>query len=448
MTTSRETRRQIVHMAMGAFALMLRVLPWWQAAVCAVVAFLFNLFVLPRVGGASLNRPADAARGYPLGVLFYPLSVLLLILAFPYRPDIAAATWGILAFGDGVATIVGVRSLGPRLPWNPDKTYAGSLAFVAAGALAGAALALWTRPAVSPLPPLLFSLGAPALAAVAAAGVESIRVRLDDNISVPIAAAVVLGGLALIDGPSCAAAWAWLPRATVYAVLLNAPTAAAGWWAGTVTVPGAVVGALIGITVFAFAGLPGWVLLFASFLSAAVSTRLGSKRKAVLGIEEGHGGRRGPGNAIANTGLAAFAAIIAGLSPCRHGALLAMVSALVAGASDTVASEIGKAWGSRTYLFPAMTRVRPGTPGAVSLEGTAAGLAAALVLSAFAAWLGLIHGSALWFAAIGATVGAFVESSLGATLEPSGMLDNDMLNFINTAIAAAAAVAMAWMVTR
>jgi uncharacterized protein (TIGR00297 family) len=443
-----ESRRQALHMAMASFALLLRALTWWQAALCAVLAFLFNLFVLPRIGGSSLSRPIDAARGYPLGILFYPISVLLLILAFPRRPDIVAASWGILAFGDGAATIVGTRFRSRALPWNPDKTVAGSLAFIVAGAAAGAALSWWTRPAVSPLPALTFTLGAPVLAAVAAAGVESMRVRLDDNISVPIGAAIVLGGLALVNGPACAAAAAWLPMSLLVAVLVNMPIAALGWRAGSVTPAGAAVGAAIGVAVFAFGGWAGWTLLFTSFLAATLSTRLGLKRKSVLGIAEARGGRRGPANAIANTGLAAFAAVIAGLSPYREGALLVMVTALVAGASDTVASEIGKAWGTRTYLFPTFTRVRAGTSGAVSLEGTGAGLVAALALSALALSVGLIKGNGLWYATIGATVGSFIESSLGATLEASGTLDNHMLNFINTALSAACAVALAWMVAR
>jgi uncharacterized protein (TIGR00297 family) len=448
VTPFSETRRQALHMAMSAFALLLRFLTWWEAALCAVAAFLFNFLVLPRIGGHSVFRPGEAARGYPLGILFYPLSVLLLILAFPRRPDIVAAAWGIMAFGDGFATTVGSRSAGPRVPWNPGKTLAGSAAFVVAGSAAGVALAWWTRSAVSPLPPLAFVLGAPVIAAIVAALVETIPVRLDDNISVPIAAAIVLGGLALVDQASWLAAWAWLPTWLVYAALVNVPVAALGWWAGTVTVPGAAVGALIGIAVFAFAGAGSWVLLFASFFAASVSSRLGLKRKLFLGIAEARGGRRGPGNAIANTGLAAFAAVVAALSPYREAALLAMVAALAAGASDTVASEIGKAWGTRTYLFPTFARVRPGTSGAVSLEGTGAGLVAALTLSAVALALGLIKGNGLWFATIGATVGSFVESSLGATLEPSGTLDNDMLNFINTGIAAATAVALAWVVAR
>jgi uncharacterized protein (TIGR00297 family) len=232
------------------------------------------------------------------------------------------------------------------------------------------------------------------------------------------------------------------------AALVNVPIATLGWQARAVTLPGAIVGALIGIAVFGCAGWTAWVLLFVSFLAATVSTRLGHRRKSVLGIAEARGGRRGPGNAIANTGLAAFAAVLAALTPYRDGALLVMVTALVAGASDTVASEIGKAWGTRTYLFPTFARVRPGTSGAVSLEGTGAGLVAALALSALALALGLIKGNGLWYATIGATAGAFVESSLGATLEASGTLDNHMLNFINTALSAACAVALAWIVAQ
>ena len=45
----------------------------------------------------------DEARGFPLGILLYPLSVLLLILVFHARLDIVAAAWGILACGDGAA---------------------------------------------------------------------------------------------------------------------------------------------------------------------------------------------------------------------------------------------------------------------------------------------------------------------------------------------------------
>ena len=53
-----------------------------------------------------------------------PIAILVLILLLPDRLDIVAATWGILAFGDGMATVVGRRMTGPAWPWNPDKTLA------------------------------------------------------------------------------------------------------------------------------------------------------------------------------------------------------------------------------------------------------------------------------------------------------------------------------------
>jgi uncharacterized protein (TIGR00297 family) len=90
-----------------------------------------------------------------------------------------------------------------------------------------------------------------------------------------------------------------------------------------------------------------------------------------------------------------------------------------------------------------MSRVRPGTPGAMSLEGTAAGIVAALGLASVGVALGLTVSGAVVAIVIGATVGALVESALGATLEGPGILNNDMLNFINTAVAAAVTLALA-----
>jgi uncharacterized protein (TIGR00297 family) len=162
----------------------------------------------------------------------------------------------------------------------------------------------------------------------------------------------------------------------------------------------------------------------------------------MLGIAEARGGRRGAGNALANTGVAALAAVLAAATPHRVEALVALAAALVAGASDTVASEIGKAWGRRTVLVTTLSRVAPGTSGAMSLEGTAAGLGAAVGLAALAAGLGLTSAAAIPIVVAAATASSVLESALGATLEGPGILNNDLLNFLNTAGAAAAALVL------
>ncbi len=217
----------------------------------------------------------------------------------------------------------------------------------------------------------------------------------------------------------------------------------AGYRARSVSISGALGGAIVGVIIYAAAGAAAWALLLLAFLLASITSRLGLTRKMLLGIAEERGGRRGAGNAFANCGVAALAAIAFVTTPYAAAAMLALVAALTAGGSDTVASEIGKAWGRSTFLVTSLGRVTPGTPGAMSLEGTAAGLLAALTLAAFSTAFGLIAAKMIVAVVVGATVGALVESALGATLEEPGILNNDMLNFINTAVAAVVAIAIA-----
>jgi len=439
-----ETTRQLVHISMGVFALLLRWLTWWQALALAGTALLFNLLVLPRIG-RTLYRPGDEARVLH-GIVFYPLAVVLLILTFPRRPDIIAAAWAILAAGDGVATLAGHAIGGTRWPWNRKKTVSGSAAFAVCGAAAGVFLAWWCRPAMASPPALAFTILAPIAAAIVAALVETIPVRLDDNLSVAATAGGVMALVSLVSLHQLPFAAVVAQDRLPLAVLLNGIVAFAGYRARTVTVAGALIGAAIGITVYVSTGLPGWVLLLVTFAVATIASRVGLKRKMVLGIAEERGGRRGAGNAIANTGVAAIAGAVALTGTSPELAHLAFVVALAAGGSDTIASEIGKAFGRHTVSITSLRGVPPGTSGAMSLEGTAAGVAGALALGTVAIVLRLVPREMLPLIVVAATVGSLIESWLGATLEAPGILNNDMLNFINTGTAALTAVGLAvWL---
>jgi uncharacterized protein (TIGR00297 family) len=436
-----ETARQVVHMSMGGFALLLRWLAWWQAIALAATALLFNVYVLPKIAG-RLYRPHDDRTGLH-GIVWYPISVVVLLLCFPRRPDIVAGAWGVLAIGDGAATLVGRALGGPRWPWNREKTVFGSLALVAAGGAAALFLSWWCRPAHVNAPPHLLFLGIVLAASVAGAAVETVPVRLDDNLSVALIVGAVLWIGTLVLPERIAAAWIETRAILPVALLVNTVVALAGYRARTVSISGAIGGAIIGTVIFAAAGWRGWLLLFLTFIAAAVTSRLGLQRKTLLGIAEAREGRRGAGNAIANTGVAMVCACLALLSAHSVLALLAFVTALAAGGSDTIASEIGKALGSRTWSIVSLKRVPPGTSGAMSLEGTAAGIVGALALGAAGSALHLIPPSAVMLVVIGATAGSLLESWLGATLEAPGIVNNDVLNFMNTAAASIVAVLLA-----
>jgi len=106
MTLTRaEGARKALHVGMAGFALLLPELTWGAALAAAGSAFLFNVFVLPRVTPYFL-RKEEGERGFSLGIALYPLVVLFLLLLFRRNLPVAGAGWGYLAFGDGFASEV------------------------------------------------------------------------------------------------------------------------------------------------------------------------------------------------------------------------------------------------------------------------------------------------------------------------------------------------------
>jgi uncharacterized protein (TIGR00297 family) len=113
--------------------------------------------------------------------------------------------------------------------------------------------------------------------------------------------------------------------------------------------------------------------------------------------------------------------------------------------SDTTASEVGKAYGQRTFLITTLQPVPRGTEGAVSLEGTLAGFLAGFLLALLGWALGMISGWGMIFCTIAAFIATNLESLIGATLQTQwDWLTNEVVNGINTFLGAAIAIGLAW----
>ena len=125
--------------------------------------------------------------------------------------------------------------------------------------------------------------------------------------------------------------------------------------------------------------------------------------------------------------------------------ILAYVASLATKLADTFASEIGKAYGKTTISITSFKPVPRGTEGAISLEGTLASVVGGLLLSLYAYFVvGLIPSiKGVGVATFSAFFATMCESLLGATLqEKEGMawMTNEVVNFFNTIIGAAAAM--------
>ena len=449
--TGTEARRKLVHVAVGGFAFLLRYLSWPQAVAMAAAALAFNLYLLPRIGGRRLWRAHDERRGFPIGIVLYPLAVLALVLVFRHDLWMAAAVWGILAFGDGMATLVGLAAGGPRLPWNEAKGWAGTLAFVVCGAAAASILAAWTLglPIRSALGPRILALTLPL--AVLCALVESAPTTLDDNLTVPLTGALILPPLAqadlrgLVDIPD-------LRARILTGVAVNGAIAGIAAFAGWMDRYGALSAVVIGVAITAGLGLPGLAVMVTFFVIGTAATKLGYRVKAARGIAQEKGGARGWRNAWANGGVPAFLALLAGAAAPRPGseatALLltvAYAAAVATAAADTCSSEVGKAYGRRTFLITTLRPVAPGTEGAVSLEGTAAGLAGGAIVGAVGAAAGLYAWPLAAAVGVAGLLGSLAESVMGTVAERKGWMGNDLLNAFNTAAGAGMGMGLVWM---
>lgn len=353
-----ETLRKAIHIAFGFGAIALRWIPWRIAAGICGIAVITNWLLLHRLVGRKVARHE---RGFDAGILLYPFAVGLLILTFNWHLDLAAVAWAILAFGDGFATLVGRAAPLAQLPWNRAKSWGGVAGFLVAASIGAIGIArLFGAP----------HLGIVIAAVLVSAIVESLPTGVDDNITIPLAAGATLATLAIqpLVGSEIHPhiVWGW--------VVVNTVLAVAGYALKLVDLSGAVVGWLLGD--IAIAGNPAiYAALLAFFIIGSVCTKIGYAQKAAAGLAQEKGGRRSAEHAFANAGVAAICAIAhwrgLGVVP-----LLMGVAALATAAADTASSEIGKIWGKRAFTPLRFRSVPRGTPGAVSLAGTIAGLVA------------------------------------------------------------------------
>jgi len=126
-----EYKRKAIHIGMGLWAFYpLLVTKYYALFVCLIflllVIFVFREHRWKAVFDA-MAREEDYTHGYLIGPLIYILSVMFCVGFYP--PYVAAASFAIMAFGDGFATIVG-RNLGKHKYPYSDKSLEGSAGFL------------------------------------------------------------------------------------------------------------------------------------------------------------------------------------------------------------------------------------------------------------------------------------------------------------------------------
>lgn len=209
------------------------------------------------------------------------------------------------------------------------------------------------------------------------------------------------------------------------------------------TIPAGTVALGLGLATAWGLGWRGLLVLCVFLLMGGLATRSGRNRKRELRLEEAGSGRRSVESVLAKGTVPAMAAMAGMLTPWQ-GLGVAFYGAVAAASFDTVATEIGQWLGRNPWSLRTLRPVRPGTPGAISISGTCAGLAAASVI-ALASWgTGGLPDSEPWLVLLSGTIGGMGESVAAPSLQRLPKR-HFLMNLLTTSTGALAAASLWWL---
>jgi uncharacterized protein (TIGR00297 family) len=351
-----------------------------------------------------------------LGTVYYPVSFLILVLLlWDNYPFIVSTGMLIMGLADPAAALIGssLKNTHEVPAFGEHKTFEGAAAmFIVASASALAGI-LFFRDFPGGTAGIAYSSVFNVCVAVGimVAAVELISPRATDNLTVPLASALLLF-IVMRDMP--------LFQSFMVGEFLAFIVAFAAEKLKLLTKDGAVATFVLGGFIF---GLGGWewavpILLF--FLIGSGASRLFASAKSDYNLlyEKSH--TRDAGQVFANGGVALLMMILSAISPNHHW-YLAYVGSLTAATADTLATEIGVFSRTNPFSLSLWKRVDKGMSGAVSYLGTTAGLISAAMLSSltlpFAGGYMLFPIRFVVAGTLSGALGSLADSIIGGTFQ-------------------------------
>lgn len=252
----------------------------------------------------------------------------------------------------------------------------------------------------------------------------------------------------------------------ILGLALGILAAGVGYLVGGLTPAGAVAAALIGALTMGGGGIAPAVLLLLFFFSSSALSRIGGEGKRAAQSFFSKEARRDPGQVLANGAVAAGLSVGYGLGG-SDAWFAGLSGALAAVTADTWATELGVLAPGRPRLITTGEPVEAGTSGGVSVLGSVAATAGALLIALAGGGLG-VGWRVIPASLIGGLGGAALDSVLGATFQSSyfcpdchkhterhplhtcgtktvhtrgwGWMNNDVVNFVASLAGAALAI--------
>lgn len=468
---SQQTYRSFIHMLIGIlflFFLSVNIILTIIAACIAMDVFcLLEYFresgdkgKLARLATTLISRALRGGEvaGLIASFLFLVGIFLVAVFLYPIRPEYALGPVVLLTFADPTAALVGKKFGKHKWTINPEKSLEGSLGMFLVGFLVLIILGF--------VPGYKIGIAMAIVVALCVTIVESLPLRIGDNIIIPLVA-----GMVMISGVASSLVGLDLQFWT-YAIAISFIAGVAFHLTRILEPRGIAIAIFFGILIcssssFGRTLLVALVIFFAlgslltKFEHACKGEVISLKRatgrldsvkmyfvhhwKRIVHTARSKNGMWELNPMIANGIIPVFAAILYDFNPTIS--LSLFMGSLAAGLADTAARAIGIVDEKQIMLLD-WKRVKPGTRGAISLTGEIAaifgslaigGIGLALLPLAPAVPLGIGGTKLLGIALVGGIVGSNVDSLLGCSIQ---FLSREEVNLFGTLSGAAVALLM------
>ena len=399
---NRKLSRALIYAGISLLVVTVSILEVIPLVAFAMIAILSSVLREGRLF-RLLADPAERRSGKLVGLTEF--SAIATVLAAAMVLDLLSTSVFV-----GVVMLMGIGALGAELARSArSDRLSETIGFITLGFVAYAAgHTIGADPEMLDFAVIGFLAMAGALGGALAR--SAIWARHDGIVMLTLS--VLIAGLAMLPAPSM--------QTVVIAIFVSVLLAYLALLIGAASVPGLVTGVLLVFLTIVLGGTVWVALLVAFFMIGGLTTKYRYEEKQHRGVAEPNRGARGTGNVLGNTAVALIAVL--GFAAFADGSrwdlifLYAFAGSMATALSDTMSSEIGGLY-DEPLMITSFDRVAPGTDGAITVQGTFAGLVGAMIIAILFVGLGpanLLGGLIIVLAGF---VGMSVDSLLGAILE-------------------------------
>ena len=418
--------RKLLHIMVGNVVLFIPLFTDHFIITAIPVIFIFLNFCMTPYSPIKQLHLDTFEAGHALGTVYYAISLSILVVVaydFSNYPWIIVASFFPLAYGDGLAAVVGSRATSGFLhSIGGKKSLIGSWVFIWASFLSVVIGLFFLQYITNSSATLEFILLVAIVVAIVAAYVEFMSPKGTDNFFIPVFLLFFL----FITKDSLLSSSQFI-NLTVFSIgfLFALSFAIIGYTTRILTLDGSLGGFFMGMIIMGLGGYTLGIGLLIFFIIGTLATKVGKSQKKYVVFEKGSV-RRDSLQALAKAGFATIIALLTVFFDHSVYLLMIFIATLGASLADTMGTEIGIMSKSPPRPILALWRkAMKGESGAISIIGSIAAFISAVVFTLIM-YIGLLFDPsinqplpdyALLIIPLASTLGMFLDSFFGATIQ-------------------------------